>query len=69
MKEVVEIINTKFYNEKQKRFNGCTDNPSCFDIEKGKHLDYGHRVKSYWMEYMTALGLDDKDLIEFSKTG
>lgn len=69
MKEVVDIINTKFYNEKLKRFNGCTDNPSCFDLEKGKHLDYGHRVKSYWMEYMTALGLDDKDLIEFSKNG
>lgn len=69
IREVTDIINKKFYNEKEKRFNGCTDNPSCFSLEKGKHLDYGHRVKTYWMEYMAGLGLDDRELTEFAKKG
>lgn len=67
--KTVNAINKNFYNVKNNRFYGCIDNDSCFVAGKGRHLDNGHTVKAFWMEYLAALGLDDEYLENFAKKG
>ena len=69
IRKTVRSINRNFYNRKYNRFFGCTDNDTCFDYSKGRHLDNGQSVKAFWMEYLAALGLDDDKLENFSKKG
>lgn len=69
IKKLVDIINTKFYVKEKNIFNGCLhDKEVCFGYEP-KHGDFGHRVKTFWMEYLAALGLGDKDLAAFARKG
>ncbi|MGN1281838.1 MAG: hypothetical protein ACI4UM_08065 [Succinivibrio sp.] len=67
--KTVKAINKNFYNAQNNRFWGCTDNESCFVLDKGRHLDNGHTVKAFWMEYLAARGLDDDSLERFAKNG
>ncbi|MGN0902058.1 MAG: hypothetical protein ACI4M9_02120 [Succinivibrio sp.] len=69
IKKTVEDINRNFYDPKKGYFYGCIHDKKCFDIYNGRHMDYGHRIKSFWMEYLAAAGLGDQKLKEFAQTG
>lgn len=69
IKRTVDIINAKFYDKKHNRFQGCIDNESCYDEATGRHMDYGHSCKAFWMEYLAACGLDDPKLKAFAEKG
>ncbi len=65
----IDAINQHFYNAPDNSFYGCIQDDSCRDPVQGKHLDYGHRVKTFWMEYLAALRLNDQQLIDFARQG
>lgn len=67
--KTVDSINNHFYNKDRNRFFGCIDNKSCFDLKKGRHLDNGHTVKAFWMEYLVACMTGNEKLKEFAKHG
>lgn len=67
--KTVDSINNHFYNKDRNRFFGCIDNKSCFDLKKGRHLDNGHTVKAFWMEYLVACMTGNEKLKEFAKRG
>ncbi|MGN0916337.1 MAG: hypothetical protein ACI4NE_08305 [Succinivibrio sp.] len=69
IKTTIEDMNKNFYVKDKNRFLGCTHDKSCYDFENGRHQDYGHRVKTFWMEYLAALGFGDKELQDFAKKG
>lgn len=69
IKKTIKMINDHFYVKNGNKFWGCIDNNECFNTETGKHLDYGHRVKSFWMEYLAARGTKDSNLEEFAIKG
>lgn len=69
IRTTIEDMNKKFYVKDRNRFLGCTHDKSCYDFENGRHQDYGHRVKTFWMEYLAALGLGDEKLMQFAKKG
>ena len=69
IRKTIKDMNKNFYSKKLNRFYGCTHDKSCFDTENGRHMDNGHRVKTFWMEYLAALGLNDKKLAKFAKKG
>jgi mannose/cellobiose epimerase-like protein (N-acyl-D-glucosamine 2-epimerase family) len=69
IKKLVDVMNTKFYDKEKNKFNGCLhDQKECFGIGS-KHGDFGHRVKTFWMEYLAALGLGDEQLATFARNG
>lgn len=68
IRNTVKMINDHFYNKDGNKFFGCIDKKECF-TDEGKHLDYGHRVKSFWMEYLAAKGLNDSKLEAFATKG
>lgn len=67
--DTIGYINKNFYDEKTNRYHGCLDNKSCFSYLSGRHTDYGHRVKCFWMQYLCASMIGDKDLMAFAKKG
>lgn len=69
IKKSVEDLNKTFYNKEGNRYWGCTQNKSCFDLENGRHLDNGHRVKTFWLQYLVASTLKDENLKDFAKKG
>jgi mannose/cellobiose epimerase-like protein (N-acyl-D-glucosamine 2-epimerase family) len=69
LKQTAEMMNSHFYRADKNDFLGCTDHESCADPETGRHLDYGHRIKAFWMEYLIAIGLNDDRLKRFAKNG
>ncbi|MGN1394437.1 MAG: hypothetical protein ACI4V7_10515 [Succinivibrionaceae bacterium] len=66
--DTVKIINTHFYDKEKNIFYGCIDNSSC-KTPTGRHMDFGHRSKTFWMEYLVGLALEDQDIINFAKKG
>ena len=69
IRKTIKDMNKNFYSKKLNRFYGCTHDKSCFDTENGRHMDNGHRVKTFWMEYLAALALNDNNLANFAKKG
>lgn len=69
IKQSVNDINKTFYNKDGNRHWGCTHDESCYNTETGRHQDNGHRVKSFWLQYLVANFINDKELKEFAKKG
>ena len=67
--DTVKMINDNFYLKEQNRFYGCIDNDKCKNLLEGRHTDYGHTVKAFWMEYLAASMAGDKKLLHFAKQG
>ncbi len=69
IRQTINSINKRFVSKDGHTVYGCTDNETCFDEYKGRHRDYGHRSKTFWMEYLAACGLNDKALKSFAEKG
>lgn len=69
IRKTIDDMNKNFYDKPTNHFWGCTHNKSCYDQNNGRHQDYGHRVKAFWMEYIAALGLGNSKLANFAKKG
>lgn len=67
--QTISMMNDNFYDKKSNKYYGCIHERSCFDEYLGRHSDYGHRVKSFWMVFLAACGLGDRNLINFGKEG
>ena len=61
----VTMINRNFYDADKGIFIGSKNNPDTVN----RHMDYGHRTKSFWLEYLVALGLDNQELKNFARDG
>lgn len=69
IKRAVADLNKTFYNSEGNRYWGCTHDKSCFNTDTGRHQDNGHRVKSFWLQYLVANTLQDEKLKDFAKRG
>ncbi|MDD6176989.1 MAG: AGE family epimerase/isomerase [Ruminobacter sp.] len=69
IQNTIKMINDNFYQKDKNIFLGCTHSESCKEVFTGRHLDYGHRIKTFWMEYLVSLGLGDEQLKEFAQKG
>ncbi|WP_051326575.1 MULTISPECIES: hypothetical protein [Aliagarivorans] len=61
-----EVLLSQYHNEQELRFYGYLHHPSG-KTTTGRHGDWGHTIKAYWMLYLAAaeLGLDDqRDIAE-----
>ena len=69
IENTIRYINKNFYDKDNNRFHGCIDNKKCFNYLTGRHTDYGHTVKAFWMEYLAASMLNDEKLKKFAENG
>lgn len=69
VKQTISMINDNFYDQKKNKFIGCLHDQECFNEHSGRHTDYGHSVKTFWMEHIAASILNDQKLLDFSNKG
>ncbi len=66
---VVKSLNRHYYNEEEQRFYGCIENKECLVDGVARNSDYGHSIKSLWMEYLAGCGLGLKAMTDFARDG
>ncbi|MBQ8708819.1 MAG: hypothetical protein IJ523_12095 [Succinivibrionaceae bacterium] len=69
VRKMISAMNENFFDQKSGSFLGCLQDDSCRDLKAGKHLDFGHRVKAWWMEYLAGLMLKDGRTAEAARRG
>ena len=65
IKLTIDGMNSRFYSAEKNTFTGCLNPSEGVDPKN----DYGHKVKTFWLEYLCALSLGDGKLAEFAAKG
>ena len=68
IRRLVDVILKNYYDEASGRFFGSLDRPDSKQ-PGGRHNDFGHTIKSYWMLLLAARELGDSKLEAFAKEG
>ncbi len=68
IRRLVDVILNNYYDAEHGRFFGSLDRPDS-RLPGGRHNDFGHTIKAYWMLLLAARELGDAKLEAFAKAG
>ncbi len=68
IRRLADVILNNYYDAASGRFFGSLDRPDS-RLPGGRHNDFGHTIKSYWMLLLAARELGDAKLEAFAKEG